>query len=316
MKSRSNLLRVVQFTVSFGLLGLLVARLDHLTIVEVFVSANAFYLSAGVGLVLLSVAVSAWRWQLLVSTQGVRSNYKTLAYIYMVGIFFNNLLPTSIGGDVFRTSYLGRRQPHWAGIAYSVVAERVLGLVALFSIGSLAAGYLFLSGKYPEALQIAGPVVVLALIVAITSAAVILSPFPGIVRSMRRWALGRPWLQRVFKGAPYVWAASEQVGPALRPAVGLSFLFQGMAVVANYVAALTIGESLPIVLFFLFVPLVTLATLIPISVNGLGVREGLSVLLWTRVGLPEETAFSMALMAYLFVVFVGVLGGLAFAFRR
>ena len=63
---------------------------------------------------------------------------------------------------------------------------------------------------------------------------------------------------------------------------------------SNYVAALTVGVSLPIILFFLFVPLVVLGSLLPISINGLGVREGLNVLLWTQVGLPEETAFAMA----------------------
>jgi uncharacterized membrane protein YbhN (UPF0104 family) len=94
--------------------------------------------------------------------------------------------------------------------------------------------------------------------------------------------------------------------------VGLSFLFQGIVIAGVFLNARALALDVPAAAVAVFVPLVSLAGMIPVSVNGLGVREALYILLFGRIGVPVETAVSLALL-YLAVTFLASLpGGVAY----
>ena len=94
--------------------------------------------------------------------------------------------------------------------------------------------------------------------------------------------------------------------------VGLSFIFQGIVIAVVFLNARALALDVPLAAVAVFVPLVSLAGMVPVSVNGLGVREALYILLFGRIGVPAETAVSLALL-YLAVTFLASLpGGLAY----
>ena len=316
MKKPAYLGLLVRLAVSASLLGLFLWKMDLSKLSNVLLSTNIALWVIGVVLTLVGVAISSLRWQVLINTQGVNERYLKLTYVYTVGIFFNNLLPTSVGGDVFRAGYVGRSQPHWAGIAFSILVERAIGLVALLGLGCLGVAYLLLSGDHQQVLRMVGPYVVLVFILVTLATIVLISPYPASIMRVRIWLLERPFLGRVFRGMPYLRTASQNVGIAIWSALSLSFLFQLVAIGTNYLGALALGVNPPLVLFMVFVPLVALVTLAPVSLNGIGVREGISIGLWTQVGISTETAFAMGFLVYSFTLIVGALGGIAFVIRR
>ncbi len=94
--------------------------------------------------------------------------------------------------------------------------------------------------------------------------------------------------------------------------MGLSFLFQGIVIAVVFLNARALALDVPLAAVAVFVPLVSLAGMVPVSVNGLGVREALYILLFGRIGVPVETAVSLALL-YLAVTFLASLpGGVAY----
>ena len=95
-------------------------------------------------------------------------------------------------------------------------------------------------------------------------------------------------------------------------AVALSFVFQGIVIAVVFLNARALALDIPVAAVAVFVPLISLAGMVPVSVNGLGVREALYILLFGRLGVPVETAVSLALL-YLAVTFLASLpGGLAY----
>jgi uncharacterized membrane protein YbhN (UPF0104 family) len=91
---------------------------------------------------------------------------------------------------------------------------------------------------------------------------------------------------------------------------GLSFLLQGLVVVVNIFNALALRLDAPVVFYFILIPLIAVATMIPVSLNGLGVREGAFVFFLAQVGVPEEQALSLALLWLVVLMASSAIGGL------
>jgi uncharacterized membrane protein YbhN (UPF0104 family) len=99
-------------------------------------------------------------------------------------------------------------------------------------------------------------------------------------------------------------------------AVGLSFLFQAVVIGVVFLNALALGQSFSISALAVFVPLISLAGMVPVTVNGLGVREALYVLLFGQLGTSHDLSVSLALL-YLAVTFMASLpGGIVYALLR
>ena len=106
----------------------------------------------------------------------------------------------------------------------------------------------------------------------------------------------------------------DQRGALLR-ALAIALPVQTLRIGVHYLAARSIGVDAPAIYFFLFIPLIAVFIALPISINGLGVRESLGVYLYARIGIPQELAFSISFLAYLIGVVVSLVGGGIFLLR-
>ena len=263
----------------------------------------------GVLLYMAGQAVSSWKWQILLAPVRLDVPYLKVLAFYFTGMFFNLFLPTIVGGDAVKALLLARATGATARATMSVFMERNVGLCALLIVAIAAA-------------ELAPPVELFGmslrhltwvLAAGYTAANVVLmSPF---VYRMADHVIAATPLSRLRHRADSLYQAIVPYRSAplrMLAGVGLSFIFQGVVIAVVFLNAQALALDVPLAAVAVFVPLVSLAGMVPVSVNGLGVREALYILLFGRIGVPVESAVSLALL-YLAVTFLASLpGGVAY----
>jgi uncharacterized protein (TIRG00374 family) len=216
-------------------------------------------------------------------------------------MFFNLVLPTSVGGDVVRAWYLDGRSGRRAKAFVSVLADRVSGVVVLLLLALISLP--FRPPDLPEWLTWA---------VAGMAGGTLLALLFLLV--LNRWA-GTQYsvlsIQYSVTGTPRTWrsclcdlqSAIRNLQSAIFPSRGVFLLSTALSVIvqlANVLVVWLIGQALDLPIpdsyYLILVPAVTLLTLLPISLNGMGVREGGMVLLLAPLGVGAETAITLAIL--------------------
>jgi uncharacterized protein (TIRG00374 family) len=277
-------------------------------------TARLEYVAGGVLLYVAGQALSAWKWHVLLGPVGLGAvRYARLLAFYFIGMFFNIFLPTIVGGDAVKAVLLARETRAPGRAAMSVFMERNLGLFALLSIAGIAAW------RAP-AVEIMGVTLValtLLLFAGFVAVNVVLAS-PGVYGLVDH-VIDRTPLARIRARATPLYetvSAYKARGGVLAGAVLLSFVFQAIVIAVVFLNARALDLAFPFSAFAVFVPLISLGGMIPVSVNGLGVREALYILFFGRLGAPTEVSVSLALL-YLAVTFAASLpGGVVYALQR
>lgn len=246
----------------------------------------------------------AMRWRVVLAGMGVAVSYREVLRQYLIGLFFTNVMPTAVGGDAAKVYYLGRREGY-VEIGASVFIDRFLGFLWLSVIGAALAWIvpadspLLVLNRNLLTLFAAGFVV--ALIVAR------LVPLAGLIERVfpERWrgaavkltsfdALVRRGVLRLLT---ILVAGAVVAGFAALIAIVYRYHFA-----ANGVAAVT----MPVVM--LVIVSMSIFVNVPISVNGIGLREQLHVLLFTGLGVPKEVSVSLSLLLFAHQLLLSLIG--------
>ncbi len=256
----------------------------------------ACLLLLGVGLTL-----SALRWRLVL---GLGAPFGFLWKLYLIGWFCSMFLPTSVGGDAVRAVGIARSGLGWGTGFASIVVERFLGVAALFFV--LGIGLVVAPAVFGDVLAavtwsprwwwaVAGLFVLAVASIVAIRAARRSDPLRRMAREVRQ-LLGR------CRDEP------RRMGAALV----VSFGVQSVYVAAWALLASGLGLDVPFGAFLLFVPVVSLAGMLPVTVGGLGVREGAWVALLYPFGISAADAVGFSLLFYLCGVGIGVVGAVLF----
>lgn len=268
----------------------------------------------------LTIIFGLLRWHLFLVGQGLGLPLGRTAEISFVAHFFNSLLLGSAGGDVMKAYYAARETHHKkAEAVMTVVVDRLIGLFAtLFFAAVLMVPNRDLLAAHHRLAAVSG--VVLSALVVVTVVA-ILSLWGGVGRL---WPQLRGWLGRLPKAhlIERSLEATRTYGgkPAiLGGSVGLSLLLNAACCLQIWALARGLGIAVPLRWLMLIVPIVIFLSSIPITPNGLGVRENLYVWMLTvpEIGVPATSALSLSLLAFGGSLLWSLLGGLVYiGFRR
>ncbi len=309
---KKNLLLAVKIAISLALLGYLLTTADLPALFGRIRNGDPLLLAAAVAVYLVMLLISMWRWHLLLQAQGFRAPFGPLSASYLVATFFNNFLPSNIGGDLIRIQD-GARLTGSRTTSVAVVAiDRILGFAALYA---LAAGAYILGG--PLVRHLAGARLVIFGLGAIFAGLAIVFFRPGIAGwLMERSGLGAwGFAHERFE----VVQAAVHVYRAKMGTVWLAFLasLALQALVVCYFYAVARGLRIPLALSacFLMVPLCSLVQALPVSFNGWGVREGLFIVYFGQVGLPAASALAFSLVGAGLVVLLSLSGAVVWAGR-
>jgi hypothetical protein len=241
--------------------------------------------------------MTSWRWHLLARMNGINGPFReTLAY-YFLGMFTNLFVPGLVGGDAARALYLGRRHQRLAEAIASVVADRGIGLLAVFWF---AAG----SALTLRTVKLPPSILLVTLVIGAGAlAGWLTSPLLARLATHLGGRLGRlvePLL--VYLRHP----------AALVPAIILSFVLQASLAICQYLLARGLGLETPLATFFLCVPIANVFASLPITLNGLGVREAAYLVLFGYAGLSKPDTIALGLLWFAAIMIGGTTGIYAF----
>ena len=240
-------------------------------------------------------AISTFRWRLLLPEN---FTFRKLFSLYMIGAFFNSFLPGLVGGDVVKAYYLNKDARKLGHTLASIFMDRYVGYVALMIVGMAA---------YPFALRYFGESVYKWVMPAIVCAFIVGSFLFFALRLGRRFTTMSEFYE-------YFVTLKSRRG-VIAKAVLISLFVQIMGFSSVALLASAMGEDIPVFLLFVFLPIIITVTTVPISISGLGVREGAFVLLLGLIGIRPELATSLSL-SWFFSSFLGSLPGLAAYIRQ
>lgn len=292
--------------VSAALIGYLLTSIDLVEAGQLLRRLPPETALAAVAILYLQGGVFALRWHLMLRAVGMAQSAVSVLRIVWIGLFFNQVLPSSVGGDAVRIWYLRQSGVGLGDAFLGVMGERViqvLGLSALIALG--------LPGLHRMLPDHPLPAVVAALVLAVLLAVSVLLSFDRLFRRWGHWPLvallGRlaVMLRRLF-AQPLRWLLL----------LLLSILGHGLIVLSIYTLARGLGLDLGLGQALVLVPLAMFVTLIPVSVAGWGVREGALAAGFGLVGVPLEAAIVVSVLFGLAAVLQGLPGGALWVLGR
>ncbi len=294
MNKYSTYLRIA---VSAVLLGIIAWRTDWTFVSAKFAHLNWALWLAAVGIAVLAQGLSARRWQLFAQKMRFTRTLPQYCAYYFIGTYFNLLLPTSVGGDVVRVWYLDGKSGRKLAAFASVFLERINGLLVLIAVACV--GILI----RPVAL----PWWVHACVWSVAGGALVgMFSLPLVYRWQRLPAERRAQLKDLLD---QVHAPKVLGGATL-----MSILVQVTGVFSLWLIGLALDLDIPIAYYCILGPMVSLLTLLPITMNGMGVRELGTIAFLAPLGVHEDTAKALAFLWFASSIVVSLLGGLVYLF--
>ena len=261
---------------------------------------NPLWITLELVAVSLPVILSAMRWNLILRQCGANLTFGLLLRFIIIGTFFNQTLPSSIGGDGMRV-WLVAKRANWRAAIYSVFIDRAVGLVALAGLVVVCLPWTFRLVTDPigrAALMFIG-------FSCLVGGAIFVALGWERFKLLQKWTVTRH-LAEIAKIALTI----VRLPSALTPMLAMSVLIQLVTAFAVWCGARAIGSDLPLFYAIVLVPPVLLVTVVPVSIAGWGVREGAMVAAFTYAGLPPGEGLVASLLFGAALLVTGALGGL------
>jgi len=302
----------LKLTVSTVLLWVLFSRADLRTTLTHFRQMNMLWMTAALGMYGLMLLVSAWRWSLLLRVQTVHVSLSTLTKSFLVATFFNNFLPSNIGGDVVRVADTAPFAGSKTLATTVVLLDRLLGLIALLAVAAVASVLAASAG-----VRLEGVGYVWIALVAIAAGLVVFLRFPeSVSRILRAAAHGRAAalqtrlhnlvnaIERFARQPLTVWLAF----------IG-AVAVQALLVLFYVCAARSLSVPLPLLAASVIVPVSLAVQMAPVSINGFGVREAVFAFFFTSLGFDVSSALTLSLGSAGLIMLFSLSGGGVFLLR-
>lgn len=282
----------VRIIVSLGLFVLIFRAVDFREVLDVLRASNPWLLLPALGLQILSALVAAVRWHMIMRELLFGKNLPFYIRSYFKGTFFNQALPTSIGGDALRVLETAKVGGGKREAFYGVFIDRIVGLLGLLLVNLVAIliNPIFLEKNAAVHYTIIGMAI---------------AGFTGVFVLM--YAGNLQWLTR-NKVTKLVHDLSHRVrrvyrsGRTIARQLVLSIVIHLLSMMAVYFIGLSVGLDYSLLVYMVVVPPVILLTIIPISLAGWGVRESGMIGLFLLIGAQKATILSVSLIYGLILV--------------
>ncbi|MGH9307160.1 MAG: lysylphosphatidylglycerol synthase transmembrane domain-containing protein [Acidimicrobiales bacterium] len=300
----------IRVVASAVMLVALISRLHLSTIIPAQHRYTAELIALALVVTLGGMVLSAIRWQLVLRAMELPTKIRTAIRLYLAGLFVGNFLPSTVGGDLLRISRLPTATGERSGPFASVVLERLTGWLVLpvITLATLMInpGLLHLGRASRVAVFLSGGTLV-ALMGILTVA--------GHPRLGGRLTERQGWAR--FLGAIHMGLACFRHRPrAAFGVLAVSLAYQLVIAIGVYVAAGALELHVSFTAVMAFMPAVAIVSVIPVTIGGLGVREGAFVLFLHPLGVSTSQAIALGLVVYAMNLLISLLGAPAFALNK
>jgi len=308
---------LLKLAITLGLSGYVLWKAGLADSLETLGTASWGWVALAACSALLAMVLNVRRWQMMLAGLGGAAPLPTLIRLYLVAMFFNNVLPSRFGGDVVRAYGASIRLTTKTRSAAAVIMDRLVGAISVLLLGVIAVTI----SPSVVPLQFGGLLVV-GLIGGVAVVGVLLARSPRLGSA---WALLAhvekvPLVGRRLR--PRVEAAADAIRsyghdrPLIARALAISMLANGLSIVNIYLYSQSVGANISLAEAAVVTPVVLAVALLPISLNGLGTTELTFVLLFGAMGVPSDVALAIAILRRLVLLGQSLIGGVLYSARR
>ncbi|HNY32333.1 MAG TPA: lysylphosphatidylglycerol synthase transmembrane domain-containing protein [Fibrobacteria bacterium] len=307
---RSFFWPIVQAVVTLGLVGWIISRNNPEAVAHHLATMNSWWMAMAVLVMAASIVLGTWQWACLLSAQGVEMSQLRLLRAYSLGMFLNFVLPSGVGGDVVRAVQAHKHaQAGTRGVAATLL-DRFAGLFTLALFASVASWLLVAKQSDPLFSKLAWGSGLVSLGFCVASLVLFSRRVVGWISPVAR-ILGEGRLLDKARDLRSSFLLYRDQPAIVAKVVALSVATQFLRLIVHWCAARALGLPLDFAWILLFIPVVSLIAVFPISVGGWGLREGAQKTLFSypgvMPGLATEAAISGSLALALVTSFVGML---------
>jgi uncharacterized protein (TIRG00374 family) len=315
----SKLKAISSIVLTVILLALVFASVSFPELVDAFQLLDVNLLIAAYVLNLVMVGLMAYRWHMLHTNDPEdRPTYLELLRVTFMGMFFNNFLPSTIGGDSYRAIHMSRQKPatRLADTLATVFVDRMVGLLGIVLIGLSALIFAPDDVQLPPGISIGGGLFFVAFSLVLFLS--INARFHIVLLRVVSW-LPKAIHQRLQTGLTRLFTQLEHYSEQrflLFNALIISCFLRLVWILSGYLVGEALHLELPFYVYVVSIPLIELIRMIPITLQGIGVREGLFVLFFGYYGVSSASATLLAILIYSLLNLNGVIGGVLFLVHR
>ena len=310
--SRSLAITLVKAIVSIGLLALLFSRVDVSRLWGVARNASLGWLAFALLLYLAMLLASALRWGVLLRAQHVRLPFSFLTQSFLVATFFNNFLPSNIGGDVIRIADSAKAAGSKTLATTVVLIDRGLGVLGLALIAATGATIMQRMAVGPVGPGILWAGFGLGAIVA-TPALLMPEAVTKLLQPLR--VFHREWVDERIEKLTYALTRFKETPTALAACFAGAVVVQAILVLFYVAIARSMNIPIGFAELAVIVPVSFIVQMVPLSVNGFGIREATFGFYFTRLGLPLESALLVSFVGAALIMLFSLSGGVAYLSR-
>lgn len=297
---------LLRFATSGLLLFILFRKIDYRSTFKVLGTVEPFYLISAAIVFLVIYVIVYYRWKMLLDAQGLRFPLKLLLGSFCGGIFFNLFLPSTIGGDIARSLDLGAHAKSKSIVAASVFLDRLSGFVGLtlLAVVSLIFGHKFITEP-----SVYAAVFIMVLILGSLFLILFNERVYGFINGSMRKRQGLKEKLKRLHAEIYFFRSKPAV-------LYLNFLYsvviQAGSAFVSYLLLRSLHSDIKIIYPLIFTPLITLITVLPIAIGGLGLRDASSVFFYAKAGVGKDIALGQSLLNFALIVFIGLIAGILY----
>jgi uncharacterized protein (TIRG00374 family) len=256
--------------------------------------------------------ICIFRWRMLMRPLMPILSMGRLVGIYCIGLFFNLTFPTVVGGDVIKMYYAGRPSKKYAQSFACTFLDRDAGMLAMLIIA--CAAILFHDVTVPG---IPVALIIWSAFAAFTAGNIAI--FAPYFHRRLIHLLHRLHMSKIAAKVDMISSAFQVMGKhptVLFAALLISFVNQLLVIAVTWIMAIGLNLRLTPIWFLIFVPVITLISMIPISLNGMGLREYAFMSLFGAIGVAPESCIALGLLSSIVIILSSLPGGIVYIFLR
>jgi len=265
-----------------------------------------FYFALAITCHAIAFFIFSVRWWYLYKTEDNSSKYRDTIKSYYLGLFFNNFLPTGIGGDVVRILRLRKLGYDTHILISSSLMDRILGLTSILMMGLIA---LSITPNFAISPNTKLFITAIAILAPLGLMFLFSDYMPRLTKVVSQ-KLHKGKLTEFILTVLSTLHEYRHKRPRVLIALILSIIAQYFIIISYVLIGVSLDINLSIAIYFIIIPIVFLATSLPISVGGLGVREGVIVSLFSLFNVDTQSAIALSFLYFVTILLLSLPGGL------
>jgi glycosyltransferase 2 family protein len=296
---------ILKLILSLFLLSISLKLVNFSTLKLLFAELNFYYLVLSFFIIYAGILISSIKWKMLIGMLGIDLTVYKAFSAYCSGMFFNSFFPTTIGGDIVRAKLVHNTERPFDKNLVSIIFERYLGMIALAfflfagSITGLFTGY---------SLIVVLPGIAVSVAILATSVIFfLLRKHIAINNKFFNYRFTKPLIKYYEAFVVY-----RQFSKVTLKALIMSFAFQILSILYIFTVIKAFNENVPIVYLFIMVPLITIISALPLSVNGIGLREVSYIYFFESIGFSAAFGIAVSFLVFTSLLVINSMGGIVF----